>query len=545
MYLSLGTYNLLVHCPESQEQQIERYVKSHGAPFEKWHVVDGAIACITASELEIPASEVLSVHLEIEDALEPAAREYRLLTSGISKYGLRYRHESLERIRRFNEVFAAIVSEEGNELARLHDLTIANAALSRYYSNVYSGTSPILETECSFTTHSLLGLGVATTALEQIEAYVGKVIAEHQPIARIRSLRYVEPQVAGSHLWSVHPEDEFYKTDQLFAHGESQDVRDLLQSNASLPTIPLVPYYSGRDGFRATRYSLSAPVDAIAGCNTVQWTLLTLTHEISHTLIDGVFGVLLPKPSDSEALDAVRRRLSDGSYRSLFEQAQTLLVMGLCRVAKSDDRVEDLALAIQQAHAEVNELLTHIIDFFYFYREEVQLYIRSVWSSWAVIPNIEHRIPEYLCRTLSALYIKHVGRADGPEITLSILVRELQQLRESSIADTRTAAFIEEALGLLEDEATWVTAIQRRELLVLFAKAFLGSDIIRRSLSAEPTVVSDSSRSGDVYGFSNLEFRDEPIANPLRFIEHYSSTEQKPHLYRSVWLLQQLAFSHV
>src|SRR5262249_33177458 len=139
--------------------------------------------------------------------------------------------------------------------------------------------------------------------------------------------------------------------------------------------IPLVTCFSGRDGFRSTRLSLSAPLEVITGCNTAEWTLLTVTHEISHTIVEGVLSALL-RPENPETLAPIIQGKSSGS---LFERVVEMLAWAHWAFEeKSEGTLSlDKFSSLVLAHAgEVNEILTHVFDFLYFYQGNANSYIK-------------------------------------------------------------------------------------------------------------------------------------------------------------------------
>ena len=95
---------------------------------------------------------------------------------------------------------------------------------------------------------------------------------------------------------------------------------------------------------------MSAPLEVISCCNTTEWTPLTLTHEFSHRVIDGLLAQILPNPDGTDALEEVIELLEKRIYPNLFLQLRSLLCFALWRMdalAEQDIGASDLGLIIK------------------------------------------------------------------------------------------------------------------------------------------------------------------------------------------------------
>ena len=385
--------------------------------------------------------------------------------------------------------------------------------------------------------HSLLGLGTASLALRRIRAFIEKVFSTADFFERIKLLKNVKAE--SRRLYQISSRDSFWETDFLYAYEPQKKLESKeVQINE---VLPLMTCFSGRDGFRSTQISLSAPLAVISGCNTTSWTLLTLTHEMSHTIIDGVLGLLLPNPdNDEELIDAIKL-LDALEKENMFDRLRDLLCYAYWVVRTDgklhEDKLDPIKLAniIREVGIEINEILTHIFDFLYFYMKDGYHYVSSIWSSWGVIPNIRHRIPDYIIRSLCALHATNLQRNDSYNITIDQLIEYLSKTLETY----PDSPYIKDALDdLRSNRENYNKALKNRGLLVKFVRYFLYSSSIESMITREPDVTGGEHGG---YPLKVLEFSDTMVRNPLRFIKEFSQ-DKMPDKQRSIWLLQQLAF---
>lgn len=156
----------------------------------------------------------------------------------------------------------------------LGQIITINAALARFSSQTFAGTSPIRQTECHFWSNSLLGIGVATLGLWKLNRFLEAKLGTKRLAARILSFQSVTENIPK--LSKLPITDDIWTTDHL----KSAPGADQTTDPPAL--IPLLTYFSGREGFNSTETTISAPLASVSACNSLRWSLLTLTHEISH-----------------------------------------------------------------------------------------------------------------------------------------------------------------------------------------------------------------------------------------------------------------------
>jgi hypothetical protein len=348
-------------------------------------------------------------------------------------------------------------------------------------------------------------------------------------------------------LPKLYPEyfsQEVIDTDWLRTAGKNRE-------KAASPLVRQIVYLSGRDGFKATESTLSAPLSTVTCCNCDRWSLLTITHEVSHPIVHSVLSTLLPRrEGDTRSLRELHEsiELYVGSRKPenlLLVLRQFLLrAMAGLDVADSLDpnnplsqeppRLDIAALKdlIDRRHEEVEELMVHAFDFIYFFGSEVARYVPAIWKSWQSIPHLETRIRQYVLRTLATIATKFLS---GPDPA-----KRAKEDFEVSLAGTARklgrGSYASAALRLLADDWKSIQIeLAARILITQIVLAFLqGPEAL-----AEVRRKGRPRHRGDPVS-RDLLFSGDPILNPLDFIE--CETGDRVDIHRSFWMLQRLAF---
>lgn len=542
VYITHGLLNILIWCKTEQVRKAARSsVAEHSLNGEEWEVKASEIKRITPlrrahRQVESPASLLRPLYPK-DSPLCAAGREYVTLIAECASRATFLTPATGKELVSFDNVMrGGLLNDSVSAMPVLHGhLVNTNAALSRYTSQTYAGIPPLLETECHYWTHSLLGIGIPSLALVRIRRFIQNLLESTKFIERFRRLDKLPPESKPLHC--MVPSDEFWSRDLL----SSKEVEAGLIANNNDPFVSTLTFFSGRDGFRATHLSLSAPLELIDSCNSVMWTLQTLTHEICHILVDAVLGLALPETSSPTSLRQAVIRMERGVSKNLFEQAQALLCWAVWRLdagtepATDDDVTPDMLRELVVKHwGEVTEIITHCLDYLYFYGGDPALFVRSVWLSWSVIPNIEHRVHDYVSRSLCALHTRNMRRKKAREITVDQLIARLQAIHK----EFPTVLYVPQAIAdLKRRKEYYYSVLDARRPLISFVNSCLYSDALQKQFQYEPRL------GGGVHGgysVQPLRFGGDRVANPLRFIREFSVEGQPNHL-RAAWLLQQLA----
>ncbi len=532
-FLTLGVYNFVAFAEsEAACASIRDRLTSlsPGMPWETWVIENGLVLGHSSSESPYgPIPGELKIPLAgIPAPLTAPAREYSVLVATAIARSKPYLPALTATLERFARLFGEALMNEDSDLGRERLLVLANAALSRQSSQTYAGISPVMATECHYWTHSLLGIGTATAAIHNVYSFVLEHLARSNIPKRLALLDQVPPYARP--LQGLVTTDPFWARDHLAYNVQAN-------ADASIEEIlPQITCFSGRDGFRSTRVSISVPLETLSSCNAVSWTLRTFTHELSHLVIDGVMSVVLPDIDDHHEIHRLAGVIDQTlAPQSLLDQVKGFVLTGIWSlIGRRRDQAHPATIVRRYKH-DAAELLTHAFDYLYFYEGGPQAYVESLWASWGVIPNIEHRAREYVLRTAATLYLNHLETRGGDMLALEQARASLEEIavRHPSLP------YVTAALRYLGSERR---ALQRdlaaRVPLLRFARHFLYSPSLAAPLIADPDPAGG--QSGLSYQPLNLPY--ESVRNPLRFINMFSN-EAERHNLRSAWILHLLAFA--
>lgn len=556
VWTSVGFLSLVIRVPGSEREpalaELLAWGRKSRLVFEHWRVIDGIIKPVEANvvptrDASQSVQAVARLAKEVDSlSLRPAMQEYcALMASAISRAAM-MSAQLFDELVVVNEWMAGVIDENRKGKLPMLDtqstLLSMNAALSRFSSQAFSGIPPVLGTECHFWTHSLLGTGSANVALARLASYVQSTLGEARLPERIASL--------------VNRKDNVPTLDQLTTSPEllSADYLKDAAVDGSDPVLPLVTYFSGRDGFSSHVQTLSAPLTTIAECNSFRSNLLTITHELSHIFVQGVLSEIYPDHTDSaevhKAWQMTRPQFRAGNW---LEAAQQLLIEGLLSMEQAtrgrDLQVDSINEAVivevlRDWRREAQEILVHTFDFMYFYGSESASYLEGIWHSWCAIPGIGDRVREYILRSLCAISSQLLK--EEPKRRAAAAVRELQEAFERLQGSGEVASnYVGEADAYLK--ANWETADKSKSMLeayrariylVRLVATFLHSEAIAATLFRDPLV---GGGAGTGYAKTRSIYDLAPVGNPLRFLRE--QLKASPSEAESLWVLHNLAFN--
>jgi hypothetical protein len=311
--------------------------------------------------------------------------------------------------------------------------------------------------------------------------------------------------------------------------------------------IPLLTYFSGREGFNSTESTISAPLASITACNSLRWSLLTLTHEISHILVNVMALQIYPRLRSDEDMQSTLHLLRPGVIASnLLDEIRQLLIttiVGIDSVYSGNYDVkynkESLGALIEHWQREVEEILVHTFDFLWFYGRESEKYIRGIWMSWATVPNIANRIHDYVVRTICAVLSRYLLQGKAEEVAKDVVLATLKALQEDGMGGNHVAAAIDYIEQHWEDEIL-KRVIARKELIKIVL-AFFFSETLATEARKEVAIVGGTESEKEGYPLTVGEIETYKITNPLRFLELYT-TNRNPSAIESAWFFYVLAF---
>jgi hypothetical protein len=546
-WLTFGLFNLVIYTTSRKESgELVAWTKRHPVPlrFELWNLDQSRIKGVRSSPTsdkrpdsllrslsELPAKVTLP---ELRDA----TNEYCALLAGAACRSMQTHPQIKDELELANSILTKAAfddiprSRTGDSLASIALLVDSNAALSRFSSQMFSGVPPIFESECHFWTHSLLGTGVANLALVRIRRFITQSLGEARIPDQVDLLRNVtrpelmEQVLNDGAIWDgpwLHRLPDVIGRNPLLAHIE--------------PLAPLITYLSGRDGFHTTQMSLSAPLNILTSSSSLRWSLLTITHEMSHRVIDEVLSYILPKPSDKDELSRAVAILNEKQKpQNLLECLQFRILYGIAALNAAAPQIAPEETVTERhlvdlmgvRREEIEEIMVHVFDFIYFYGADPKRYVPAIWRSWDAIPSLHRRLPAYLLRTLCAVLAKTWASPTAAQEAADAVASGLEDILRTD----KNTAFIQDAMDYLKRERkNLLGSLRRRRILVGVVRTFLQSPEIVQEVRGQSVKVDKQ---------EELTFDATPIENPLRFIEAHTSSQASVE--KSFWLLSRLAF---
>lgn len=386
VWLSIGLYNIIAVPHDKREvTKLTQTAQKEKVPYEMWDIKSGIVQGVTLWSPERPPKDYLDPLIRLSkisfpDELQEAVREYGpLMASTLSRSASLPPHISDE-LKKTSLLLAEMFADfsQPPSLERtyqyLSELLTINAGLSRFSSQTFAGTSPLTHTECHFWSNSLLGIGTATIALRNIRSFLDKTLGESRLPERFEALKKIKTNVPD--LQKEYPPDKDYL-------GEAKIDPE------TEPIIPLISYFSARDGYRSTPTTISAPLASVFSCNCPRWSLMTVTHEISHVVIRAILSDLYPDFSDAAQVEECRKLFESSAIGpTLFHEIQRILFFSVCMMddvfaghSPGDIRSVDFAKLLQRWRRDIDETMVHTFDFLYFYGKDVDRYVSGIWAS--------------------------------------------------------------------------------------------------------------------------------------------------------------------
>jgi hypothetical protein len=291
---------------------------------------------------------------------------------------------------------------------------------------------------------------------------------------------------------------------------------------------------------------LSAPLNVLTSCSSLRWSLLTITHEMSHRVIDEALSYILPDPAVSSELSGATALFNETQKpsnllaalqfkvlysmdsMSVLNAATPLIALPVLPESRTAATEKDIVDLMGTRREEVEEIMVHVFDFLYFYGADPEVYVPAIWRSWDAIPSLRRRLPGYVLRTLCAVYAKFWSSPSATQDAVAAVKAGMDKVAKTD----KTNAYIQDALDYLARETDELKMrLWRLKTLIGIVRTFLQSPVIVQSVRGQSTKV-DSSRASS--------FNGTPIENPLRFIESHTSAQSS--VQKSLWMLARLAF---
>jgi hypothetical protein len=439
---------------------------------------------------------------------------------------------------------------EGIKHQDIDRLIQVNSALSYVSTQMLSGAVPILERRSLIRRHSLLGIGTAIIALTRItrsieiafsqfslEDIVVDRMADAKPLPGLGNL----PEYDAS-LWK----EEFSMT-----HWEAKA--------KPREWYPKMPYFSGRLGFRETEYTISAAFQCLTSGASMEWSLLTITHELLHGYVRSLLALIFqgdPKRRGEENWEEFYRRFVDIGDKTAFAQNELeslrVVILTYCHLAwvlgsltfepdpaqkktitnpgqvarEYTKRIrlltpEELWRQYESECRNISEIFVHVLDLHYFYGSRLSAYIPLIWQSWAEVPHVSADLRQYILRSLLAIAAKEPG-SEYDRFNSSIT--KLDELLGAHVGDTLDAPLIHEARKRLQDKPwreTLFYPFWASLILVDLADNILVSHGVRGKLFNDPLVHWTKQEMSFEEGFEYRlpdGFSEEKVLRPAAYL---------------------------
>ena len=558
VWATLGLLSVAVFTRRAERlNELVVFAKERRLGCEHWELRDGLLVAPTAEPPQrggLPSPEKLLelVERDHDGELHDSIREFGCLWATALSRASGLPDEAHAELAEMSQNHAALcLMWAGNRghYDVLGEVITVNSALSRMYTQQLAGSSPVLDRECGIAVESLLGIGTAVLALQNVRRFLQSTFDGALLAQRFQTLSTYDQ---GFRLVNVDKAPSVI-SDLMSVPAAPSPL------GANDPDVAYITHFSGREGYRSTDTTISAPLACVSACNSLRWSLLTLTHEVLHGVVDEIQTVLMPLSGD--VLDKVYAFSRFNAPESTLPQPTNLLdemrkamTISYCamvgRALRMDglyvpSSVEDLRAVVRDCRPEVNEILVHVLDYLYFYDRDADFYVRSIWSSWGVLPDVSGRLHNYLVRTICAVFSNHLWRQEdeaGPDgITTSInIVRDaLGRLAEEGVG----GQCVLDAIAELEANAVAIKDdVLDRGHLIMVARYFMWSDTLSTvfSYDRKQDSLKSRTRGGYLPKTRVLDFDDE-LENPLEFIERFSKMPN-PDPVASAWMLYALAF---
>ena len=546
---TLGVFNIILSVSNDDEAKIiGKYLDDSNFAFEKWKVVDNisqgmAIRSKESDEagrtfdLDKLTSDNLklkSKHVELATNTLAAARRGQMyfpwLENDLEKVLTSY-CESLEAIKDCDEAKRAQYLLD----VAYYRIINANSAISRFTSQALTGIQPIEKSEGHYWPHSALGVGIASNAVRNIAAFIADRVGNFDFVQRVMDMK------GKPYPFDKRPVD--LTMDEM-------DV-DFLTAAPSTTTEKMVPvcFFSGRDSFKHDIYSLSLPLETIEAATCHQWSLRTITHELTHRIVEPILGLLLPD-EHTELLDSkgdsklymryLPKDLLDAATVSVLDA-----LMALARIQSPNfidkanrdlGQYPELYDNLIEFAEQVEEFMVHTFDYFYFYSRDPSKYVRSLWISWGIIPHLEGKVDDYIARTIVALSANTLHLHDSIQAARLQFIHNFET--HCIMADN---PHYDTVLKRIKDDDYWAShlcpLVTAGNVAARFVVTFLYSEVASTLLYRDAAL-----EAGDGYDLKKGYFSTKKYTNPLRLMQEFSTSE-KVSPSDSSWLFHLLTFN--
>jgi|JI6StandDraft_1071083.scaffolds.fasta_scaffold01581_10 curved DNA-binding protein CbpA len=300
-----------------------------------------------------------------------------------------------------------------------------NSSISYVSTQTHSGSIPILERRSLIRRHSLLGIGSAINALNRIVDHIEVAFSSINFVEIITTFMKTARPLSGL-TGLVHNKKDWYLSNiKTF---------DCKITNEEM--FKKLAYFSSRSGYRESEYSITASLNSVSSGLSLEWSLMTITHEMLHSHVRMILNTIFYGVEDQSeeqtytsfynlyrdkisGMEVPNYSLIDSIREVFFTYCIRTQVYGSITLKKEYKQsyktdgakftlpgFEDFYNIFQNEYRNLNEIFVHIFDLHYFYGGRTAKYIPLIWCSWSAVPHINADIRQYILRSLIAIASK-------------------------------------------------------------------------------------------------------------------------------------------
>lgn len=327
-----------------------------------------------------------------------------------------------------------------------------NSSMSYVYSQTYSGTFPIFDHIGIIRRHSLLGVGSAISSLFELVSQIEESLYQLPFESNDYDIYTMPVNNVDYYMCLKDParhDCDLWKNDEIRTTIINKTDPNRFPKVVDQDFFCRLAFYSGRLGFREYDLSATAAIQVLVEANSLQWNVINYTHEIIHNHVRLILNNLIMMPSSVRKVDDISFlnnylttiiELYNNRLQKQLNHKDYFIVLLLSFTSKSQyygsltresnyEKVLEsfgsggldffelqpvkLRELLLQVYKDITEIFVHIIDFSYVYMRNLEIYIHSIWASWATVVAVNNDLRQYILRTLLVIASTLDGMPDN------------------------------------------------------------------------------------------------------------------------------------
>ena len=411
-----------------------------------------------------------------------------------------------------------------------------NSAISYLGTQSVSGSLPILERRSLIRRNSLLGIGTAIRALNNVSNFIEKAFSK-LPVSAIDqdSSRYKALPGTGTLQYLKSSEWENHSFEKTL--GDRPDDEVFFKLN----------FFSARRGYRETEYTISAALQSLYEGATLKWSLMTITHEMLHGHVRYILAKLFyvdDQVKSSRIREELfkkfdKRIINKDSKDDDYLDSIRFVILSYCVWTQTLGSLTSKAISpdgttynipensshlwnlLEQEYRNISEICVHVLDLHYFYFKQVEIYISLIWASWVEIPHVFGDLRQYILRSL--ISIASTINNDKEALRFKESMAVLTEIFDKYRSGVLNHPVVDKAIEYLESkekkESLFMPFCASLAIVDLAKKVFL-SNKVKEFLYDDQFVENEEGDGQDsAYNYNlPMGFSDEIIASPTAFL---------------------------